>query len=164
MGKLPSFLRSKWEKQVAEYAESNHDCYPSFHDFAVLGKTSHSKESSKHRSRRGPHFSKEVQYTRSTVRPDAKVFVSNTRPVQGDTSSRHNTEKHCQEKMRDREGDAQSSPWDILISVKLFLDDTKTEVCFPRGPQRQQARVVAILNIHQQPLHNAISTSSDEFI
>ena len=108
--------------------------------------------------------SKEVQYTRSTVRPDAKVFVSNTRPVQGDTSSRHNTEKHCQEKMRDREGDAQSSPWDILISVKLFLDDTKTEVCFPRGPQRQQARVVAILNIHQQPLHNAISTSSDEFI
>ena len=36
--------------------------------------------------------------------------------------------------MRDREGDAQSSPWDILISVKLFLDGTKTEVCFPRGP------------------------------
>ena len=69
-----------------------------------------------------------------------------------------------QEKMRDREGDAQSSPWDILISVKLFLDGTKTEVCFPRGPQSQQARVVAILNIHQQPLHNAISTSSDEFI
>ena len=68
-----------------------------------------------------------------------------------------------QEKMRDREGDAQSSPWDILISVKLFLDGTKTEVCFPRGPQSQQARVVAILNIHQQPLHNAISTSSDEF-
>ena len=67
-----------------------------------------------------------------------------------------------QEKMRDREGDAQSSPWDILISVKLFLDGTKTEVCFPRGPQSQQARVV--LNIHQQPLHNAISTSSDEFI
>ena len=66
--------------------------------------------------------------------------------------------------MRDREGDAQSSPWDILISVKLFLDGTKTEVCFPRGPQSQQARVVAILNIHQQPLHNAISTSSDEFI
>ena len=56
-----------------------------------------------------------------------------------------------QEKMRDREGDAQSSPWDILISVKLFLDGTKTEVCFPRGPQSQQARVVAILNIHQQP-------------
>ena len=71
---------------------------------------------------------------------------------------------HGQEKMRDREGDAQSSPWDILISVKLFLDGTKTEVCFPRGPQSQQARVVAILNIHQQPLHNAISTSSDEFI
>ena len=69
-----------------------------------------------------------------------------------------------QEKMRDREGDAQSSPWDILISVKLFLDGTKTEVCFPRGPQSQQARVVAILSIHQQPLHNAISTSSDEFI
>ena len=69
-----------------------------------------------------------------------------------------------QEKMRDREGDAQSSPWDILISVKLFLDGTKTEVCFPRGPQSQQARVVAILNIHQQPLHSAISTSSDEFI
>ena len=69
-----------------------------------------------------------------------------------------------QEKMRDREGDAQSSPWDILISVQLFLDGTKTEVCFPRGPQSQQARVVAILNIHQQPLHNAISTSSDEFI
>ena len=69
-----------------------------------------------------------------------------------------------QEKMRDREGDAQSSPWDILISVKLFLDGTKTEVCFPRGPQSQQARVVAILNIHQQPLHNAMSTSSDEFI
>ena len=44
-----------------------------------------------------------------------------------------------QEKMRDREGDAQSSPWDILISVKLFLDGTKTEVCFPRGPQSQQA-------------------------
>ena len=65
-----------------------------------------------------------------------------------------------QEKMRDREGDAQSSPWDILISVKLFLDGTKTEVCFPRGPQSQQARV----NIYQQPLHNAISTSSDEFI
>ena len=63
--------------------------------------------------------------------------------------------------MRDREGDAQSSPWDILISVKLFLDGTKTEVCFPRGPQSQQACVVAILNIHQQPLHNAISTSSD---
>ena len=39
--------------------------------------------------------------------------------------------------MRDREGDAQSSPWDILISVKLFLDGTKTEVCFPRGPQSQ---------------------------
>ena len=50
-----------------------------------------------------------------------------------------------QEKMRDREGDAQSSPWDILISVKLFLDGTQTEVCFPRGPQSQQARVVAIL-------------------
>ena len=69
-----------------------------------------------------------------------------------------------QEKMRDREGDAQSSPWDISISVKSFLDGTKTEVCFPRGPQSKQARVVAILNIHQQPLHNAISTSSDEFI
>ena len=42
--------------------------------------------------------------------------------------------------MRDREGDAQSSPWDILISVKLFLDGTQTEVYFPRGPQSQQAR------------------------
>ena len=34
--KLPPFLRSKWEKQVAEYAERNHDAYPSFHDFAVM--------------------------------------------------------------------------------------------------------------------------------
>ena len=81
---------------------------------------------------------------------------------QGYSRGRSNIEN--QEKMRDREGDAQSSPWDILISVKLFLDGTKTEVCFPRGPQSQQACVVAILNIHQQPLHNAISTSSDEFI
>ena len=35
--------------------------------------------------------------------------------------------KPQQEKIRDREGDAQSSPWDILISVKLFLDGTKTK-------------------------------------
>lgn len=34
--RLPHFLQSKWEKQVAEYAESNHDAYPDFHDFAVL--------------------------------------------------------------------------------------------------------------------------------
>ena len=66
-----------------------------------------------------------------------------------------------QEKMRDREGDAQSSPWDILISVKLFLDGTKTEVCFPRGPQSQQARVVAILNIHTMPYRQAPMSSYD---
>ena len=91
--------------------------------------------------------------------PKTHVVVSN----QNLSRSTITTDLH-QEKMRDREGDAQSSPWDILTSVKLFLDGTKTEVCFPRGPQSQQARVVAILNIHQQPLHNAISTSSDEFI
>ena len=34
--KVPSLLRSNWEKQVAEHAESNHDSYPSLHDFAVL--------------------------------------------------------------------------------------------------------------------------------
>ena len=34
--KLPPFLRSKWEKQVAEYAGRNHDAYPSFHNFAVM--------------------------------------------------------------------------------------------------------------------------------
>ena len=34
--KLPNFLRSKWEKQVAEYADRNQDAYPGFHSFAVM--------------------------------------------------------------------------------------------------------------------------------
>ena len=66
-----------------------------------------------------------------------------------------------QEKMRDREGDAQSSPWDILISVKLFLDGTKTEVCFPRGPQSQQARVVFISSHYTMPYRQAPMSSYD---
>ena len=31
----PWFLRSKWEKQVAENAETNHSAYPSFHNCAI---------------------------------------------------------------------------------------------------------------------------------
>ena len=34
--KMPSTLRSKWEKEVATYAERNHDAYPGFHALAQL--------------------------------------------------------------------------------------------------------------------------------
>ena len=98
--KLPSFLRSKWEKIVAEYAESNHDAYPSFNDFSVMiqkqatlknhpnvlaGGTPASKDNKQ----------KESQASRSKLRPDAKVFVSNTIPTPEDTNSKPNEEKLC---------------------------------------------------------------------
>ena len=72
----------------------------SFHDFAVLmQQQAILKNNPNIVAGSVPTFKenkpKEVQYTRSTLRPDTKVFVSNTRPIQGDTSSRHNTEKHC---------------------------------------------------------------------
>ena len=34
--KLPTFLRSKWEKQVARFADAHQDAYPGFHDFASM--------------------------------------------------------------------------------------------------------------------------------
>ncbi len=33
---LPGFLRFKWEKQVVNYAETNDDRYPTFHQFAMM--------------------------------------------------------------------------------------------------------------------------------
>lgn len=33
-------------------------------------------------------------------------------------------------------------PWDVLISLELFLDVTETEVSFPGRPQSQQVPVI----------------------
>ena len=98
--KLPNFLRSKWEKQVAEYADRNQDAYPGFHTFAVMMRKQATLKNHPNIVANGVPSPKETklkepQRSRSTLRPDAKVFVSNATPIHRDTNSRPNTEKHC---------------------------------------------------------------------
>ena len=98
--KLPNFLRSKWEKQVAEYADRNQDAYPGFHTIAVMMRKQATLKNHPNIVGNGVPSPKETkpkesQRSRSTLRPDAKVVDSNATPIHRDTNSRPNTEKHC---------------------------------------------------------------------
>ena len=98
--RLPHFLQCKWEKQVADYAERNHDAYPDFHDFAVLIQKQATLKNHPNILAVGAPAPKEAKPTgtvssRSTPRPDAKVFVSIAKPVLGETINRPNEKKHC---------------------------------------------------------------------
>ena len=98
--KLPNFLRSKWEKQAAEFADRNQDAYPGFHTFAVMMQKQATLKNHPNILANGLPSPKETepkepQRSRSTLRSDEKGFVSNATPIHGDTNSRPNTEKHC---------------------------------------------------------------------
>ena len=92
--KLPNFLRSKWEKQVAEHADRNQDAYPSFNTFAVMMQKQASLKNHPNIVVNGVPSPKESK-PKLTPTPDARVFVSNTTPIHRNTNSRPNTEKHC---------------------------------------------------------------------
>ncbi|KAJ7315078.1 hypothetical protein OS493_038970 [Desmophyllum pertusum] len=96
--KLPYFLRSKWEKQVAEYAESNHDAYPVFRNFAIIMQKQATLKNHPNVLAGGVPTSKEIKPkepldNQSKLRPDARVFFSDARTTLGDTNSGPNKEK-----------------------------------------------------------------------
>lgn len=63
--------------------------------------------------------------------------------------------------MRDREADAQFGPWDMLISVKLFLDVTETGL-FP-GTSAQSAGAPDHKKFKRLEAQNLLESSKKPF-